>query len=452
MYDVNRNQILKIHKDVYDALNKILKYGLNVYESIPETVQQQLLYLEQDGYLLPNNIMEIKNYSTDFFRSCLHYEMKSLVLEVTQRCNFRCNYCPYTSDEVFDRNHGFESMTFEQAKTAIDLYFKNSTYNKEKSISFYGGEPLIEFDLIKKCVQYVKGKLDFRSGENVVYHMTTNGSLLTQEIVEFLSVNNFFVVVSIDGFEEIHDKNRRFLHNHHGTFASVYNKIKMIDNLQNTYPLNLGFNAVWDGSVAKSVIIDYFSSDPILKKYSCEVTTMTSNGTNPFFNICEEDIIQDKHSKLKRVLAIDYDIKTEGDYKYLLERLEDKTLLPKICHHAGPCIAGQTKLYVTVNGFFFPCEKFSQKCECANIGNLHDGFYYDRIEKLINLGRVTEDNCKKCWAIRLCSMCAVMANGSEELSPELKNGQCLIVKKQILSDLKDLCTNEYMNQIGRAHV
>lgn len=98
-------------------------------------------------------------------------------------------------------------MSFEMAKKAIDLYFLNSAYIKQKSISFYGGEPLLEFDLIKQCVEYSCSKC---SSNNIEFHMTTNASLLTEDMLRFFHKHNFYITISIDGYEEYHNKNRKF--------------------------------------------------------------------------------------------------------------------------------------------------------------------------------------------------------------------------------------------------
>ena len=92
LYDVNKNTILKISKETYYALSKVLKYGAESINKEESEVQDYLLLLEKDGYLKPNNIETIKNPNTDFHKSYLHNKMISLILEVTQNCNFRCKY------------------------------------------------------------------------------------------------------------------------------------------------------------------------------------------------------------------------------------------------------------------------------------------------------------------------------------------------------------------------
>ena len=441
VYDINTNQILKTSDVLYNSLSSILKYGLQITDSFSDEIKQQLINLSNEGYLKENPIQRIVSPYHRFYKSFLYGKMSSLVLEVTQQCNFRCEYCDYSSHEFFNRNHNIKDMSIDMAKRAIDIYFENSIYENIKSFAFYGGEPLLVYQLIKQCVQYIQTKVD---NNETIYRITTNGSLLTEEMVQFFSENNFLITISLDGPPYYHNKNRKFSCNSIGTFQLVYQKLKMIHELQYKYPLSININAVWDGSLPKKVIEDYFMNDPIIGNYPFEINEMSSSDLNTYFAIEEDDILIDGNNKLKRILTNKFLKKNNTarneENKHLLDMLKVHTSLSEEYHPSGMCIAGQKNLYVTADGDFFPCEKFSTNCKYAQIGTITEGFDCTQINKLLNLGQITEEECKKCWAVRLCSICALGANGGEVLSREAKLSYCTLQKQNILQDLKNLVT------------
>ena len=439
VYDINSNQVLKISQSSHDALLEIMKRGGQWDHA---EINQDLLALLHDGYLKDNPIRIIKHPYSSIFKSYLRGKMNSLILEITQKCNFRCEYCDYSSDEFFNRNHCSKSMSLEMAKKAIDMYFENSIYENTKSIAFYGGEPLLAYSLIKECVKYINSKSD---GNNIIYRMTTNASILTEDMIRFLSENKFRLTISLDGPRYYHDKNRKLLSTElSGTFNLVYDKLLMIHKLQNKYPLKININAVWDGSLPKKEIEDFFINDPVISQYPFEINSMYSSNLNNYFTMEEDDILIDKKARLKKLLIRHFQgektfMRNEGN-EYLIDSLNNHAALTAEYHHSGMCIAGQKNLYVTSDGDFFPCEKFSTNCKYAQIGTIESGLDHEKINRLLNFGQITQEECKNCWAIRLCSMCVLCANGRDVLSREVKLAYCTQRKRMILEDLKSIAS------------
>lgn len=440
VYDVNTNHLLKVDQLLYNALLSILKNGMKNVEPLPETIQNDLFSLQSEGYLKDNPIKQIISPYSCVFKGYLHGKMNSLILEVTQKCNFRCKYCDYSSDEFFNRNHSTKDMSIEVAKKAIDMYFENSIYENSKSFGFYGGEPLMVFPLVKKCVEYIKSKCD---SNEVFYRMTTNGALLSEEMIKFFSENKFKITISLDGPKDYHNKNRRFFADDSGTFDTVYKKLKMIYEMKDSYPLHITLNTVWDGGISRTEIENYFRNDPIIKNYSFNINNMVSSDLNTYFTVEEKDVLIDKRNDLENILVKKFNNEdilelTNNKYNYLLNRLKDHYDLPETYHHSGMCIAGRQNLYVTTDGNLFPCEKFPLNCSYSKIGTVWEGFYYNKIHQLLNFGEITKEECKKCWAIRLCSMCALVANGKDVLSKSAKLAYCTQQKQQLIADLKSI--------------
>lgn len=170
-----------------------------------------------------NVVEKIEHPGTEIIEHYIKTRIQQLTLQVTQQCNLRCDYCAYSG--IYDRNriHSKLRMSFETAKKAIDFFLERSVERLDIFVSFYGGEPLLEFELIKQCVEYINNQAE---GKRINYIMITNGTLLSDKVVDYLVENNFALSVSLDGSKE-HDVNRKFV-NGEGSFDTIINNIKRI--------------------------------------------------------------------------------------------------------------------------------------------------------------------------------------------------------------------------------
>jgi uncharacterized protein len=134
-------------------------------------------------------------------------ELKTIVLHVTDACNLGCRYCYYGNDGHATSTR--EKMSPEVAVRAVDFLMENSGTLKDVVIVFFGGEPLLNLDLIRFVVEYARDKATERA-IRVDFAMTTNGTLLNDGAIDFLRKNNIGLTISIDGFEKTHDRFRRF--------------------------------------------------------------------------------------------------------------------------------------------------------------------------------------------------------------------------------------------------
>ena len=103
---------------------------------------------------------------------------------------------------------------------------------------------------------------------------------------------------------------------------------------------------------------------------------------------------------------------------------------------AGPCVPGALRLFVDVEGNFFPCEHVSETSEVMKIGNLNDGFYVDKVNTLLNVAKLTESSCRKCWAYHQCYQCAKFCDNDKTLSREMRRIECSKVKRNLQLKLK----------------
>ena len=156
-----------------------------------------LFYNNQNGKIACSKSIEL--IDKDFFKATTDttidleaVEYEQLYLAVSESCNFRCKYCRQK------KTSAIENMSIAEIKNAIDVFYKVAKI--PKSIVFFGGEPLLNFDGIKYAISYVRSFDD-----NISFSMVINGSLCTKEIADFLSSNNVEVIVSLDGPARYHN-------------------------------------------------------------------------------------------------------------------------------------------------------------------------------------------------------------------------------------------------------
>lgn len=433
LYDVNSNTITKISDDVY---NKLLKNDLNDFN---------IKKMKEIGLLSNNRLTEIIHPEDKLLEFHLADRVNMIILQITQNCNLRCNYCPY-SGGYENREHSNKKMNFETAKKGIDFLLNHSTYLNRVSVGFYGGEPLLEYDLIKKCIEYAEQKGE---GKIISFNITTNATLLTEEIVRYFSNHNVSLMISLDGPKHVQDKNRIQINNK-GSFDTVIKNIKMIKEKFPNYAKKIKFNCVLDAENSFSCINDFFVNCEEIKDFSVSFNSINKEylKTNKSDN-SELYLQESKYEMFKLYLSTLGRVKTENvskilysSYNKLKERFHDQRYFETVCdkgHPSGPCIPGVQRLFVDVNENFFPCEKCSESSEVLNIGNLDDGFNIEKIKKLLNIGKLTEQECKNCWAFKFCTVCAVSADGLDELSKSKKLSHCNKVRNEAEGSLKDYC-------------
>lgn len=440
LFDSNRHKILSVSLQDYLTIDKFLKN-----EVVDDT--SFINQLQKNGFLLPTKIKEIKHPMTDFIPDYLENKIRNITLQVTQKCNFRCEYCAY-SGIYNNRSHSNKIMTFNIARKAIDFLINHSSGSKQINIGFYGGEPLLEFNLIKDCIKYAETK---SIGKDLSFNLTTNGSLINHEIVEYFASHNVAMSISIDGPKEIHDKNRKFV-NGRGTFEQVHKNIKFIKkNYTDYYNNKINFLMVLDPESNMSCLNQFCRSEDGL---FCDAII-----TSSFIN----DLYKKHELRYEEDFIVQWEYERFKFYLYKLGKLEQKHVsqllgigfqeindifndfdkdfpeLPSVVHHNGPCIPGQLRLFVTSDGNLFPCERVSEKSECMKIGHIDSGFDFNKIKSLLNVGKLSSEACKACFAIRLCKICAAKADDMTELSKVKKSLACFAARNEIEEKLRDGC-------------
>jgi uncharacterized protein len=430
--------VFSVTEEQYIALSKV-EHGDNTEENL-----QVLRYFQNKGFCNDVYIDEIQNYNSKIITDHLTKNIKQITLQVTQRCNLRCQYCAY-SGKYANRSHSPKSMDFETAKKALDFILTRSANSYEIAIAFYGGEPLLELSLIKKCVDYIKIQAPDRK---IKYTITTNGTLLFPDVYEYLCDNGFDIVISLDGPKQVHDLSRKFP-NGKGSYDVIMENIKTLQEKFVSVLDKIMVNAVINPDVDDDCAESYFKSSDLLPFFMYNSGFINELYSEHKLNYNAALMLSYRHEICKVLLLmlgkLDQKhispllIKKIGVYQMEYKHLMKIPTLPTICHPGGPCIAGAQRLFVNTDGKLFPCERVSEKSKLMNIGNLDDGFDYEKVKQIMNPAKGVAEYCKKCWAIIHCGMCAAQSDDLKGLSDKIRLSKCSRFKANYENTLKSLC-------------
>lgn len=399
---------------VYDALN-------NTFAVIdPET---DILNDENDynEFLQNTNFRDIKKpcafeikypYSEEELKAMLSSRVKSITLALTEQCNLRCKYCGYMP-KYLDHNYQLKEMPQETALKAIDFLMNNSQESDICNIGFYGGEPLLRLDLIKECIEYIKERYPFRQP---TYNITTNATLLDDEVADFLIENNIKIVISFDGPEKYQNKYRV-----DGNGKSSYERV--CKNLQALYHKNPQY---YRESVTYNVVLFNGASEELFESldrlWKSDITLIDLFETEYFKKVRDKS---DTDIKAKP-----FDVKVyDFAYKNMMTNMKkyynafNSAECSKIILPGGFCVPGVRKNFVTTDGKIIVCEKVDETQEIFEIGDVYNGIDVNKIKRLVNKTVQCLSKCKYCWAARFCNICFmdILKVGNEYCEQSRKN-------------------------------
>ncbi len=361
-----------------------------------ETIDDKEFHLEWQRLLEENK----QTGEYDFFiQSPDNYVPNGITFSITEKCNLACKYCVFSEDYQDTRNETMQNLTWEDAKNAIDYMLESD--EEAFYIGFYGGEPLLRFDLIKRIVDYCN-----RSTKTVNWGMTTNGVLLNQEVSDFLVKNNFVLTVSLDGIKEYHDKNR-VLKDGSPTWDIVW---KNLAYLKEQYP------EYCDEKLELAAVAEdrdvYFRILQEREKlgFKIEVSEMIPYNIEGY----KEKYDKDKNTdKIKHSLMLSFTDKFYENFQNNQLDKDDSNALFRMrtFHKRGAkekvafrsCFPGDTKHFIKADGTKYICEKVEHTfCIGSKDEFVNPAKCREVVEKWI---KFREDTCRNCWAVHLCDAC-----------------------------------------------
>ena len=438
--DINSGCIHVVDELVYDAVG-LLDEGKTA-EQISEILNDT--YPAQDIENALEEIQELKDkdmlFTTDIYENAIeqfseHHEpvVKALCLHIAHDCNLACRYCFADVGEY----HGHrELMTYETGKQALDFLIANSGSRRNLEVDFFGGEPLMNWQVVKELVRYGREQEKIHN-KNFRFTLTTNGVLLNDEIMEFANQEMGNVVLSIDGRKEVHDHMRPFPKGA-GSYDLILPKFKKFaeSRHQDKYYVRGTFTH-YNLDFSKDVLS---LADQGFKQISVEPVVAPDEAD---YAIRREDLPQifEEYDALAREMI---KREKEGNGFNFFHFMIDLTGGPCVYKRLSGCGSGTEYLAVTPWGDLYPCHQFVGTEEFL-MGNVWEGIKTPEIQKEFRHCNVyTKEECKKCFARFYCSGgCAANSfnmhgtiNSTYEIGCELqrKRVECAIMIKAALAE------------------
>ena len=383
VYDILDDSSLKSKEEVLTNLKG--KYEENVigeaYDEIEELVKEGILYSEDQYEEIAHGSMDDRDY------------IKAVCLNIIHGCNLRCKYCFADEGEY----HGHKGvMDIDTAKKAIDYVVKRSGPRRNIEIDLFGGEPTMIMDTIKEIIAYAR-EHEKEWKKNIRFTMTTNATLLNDEMMEFMDKEMGNIILSLDGRKEVND-NVRIKVDGSGSYDDILPNIKkMIDKRTE------GKMYFVRGTFTRANTDFYEDVKAMVNEGFREISiepVVLENG-HPLA-LREEDLptIFDNYDKLYEEMRRR---KVEGDEFKFYHFNIDLQGGPCVYKRISGCGAGFEYVAITPQGEVYPCHQFVGKEE-YKLGSIWDDTYDAELCKKFKKAHIyNKPKCKDCWARFYCS-------------------------------------------------
>ncbi len=423
--DVNSGAVHIFDDVAYEVLEH---YENNSYERIVELLSTKYKSEEIGEAIKDIDSLKAEGmlYSEDVYEETIALwdqkpVVKALCLHICHDCNLRCKYC-FASTGDFGGQRTM--MSAEVGKKAIDFIIRESGSRRNLEVDLFGGEPLMNFEVVKEIVDYAKSR-EKEFNKNFRFTLTTNAILLNEDVKNYLNENMQNVVLSIDGRREVND-NMRYRVDGTGCYDDIMPKIKDMAQSrgQDKYYVRGTFTRE-NLDFSKDVL---HLADEGFKQISVE-PVVAAKGTG--YDLREEDlpVLYEEYEKLAFELV---KRKKEGNGFNFFHFMIDLSQGPCIAKRLRGCGSGHEYVAVTPEGDIYPCHQFVGNTD-FKMGNVTEGKLNTNIQEKFKESNVyTKEECSKCWAKFYCSGgCAANAHQfNNDINIPYKVG-CELEKKRV---------------------
>lgn len=399
--DINSGAVHVLDTVSYDIINA-LSGEKTLPEAIPDTLlnvlcethtrndvleaYEELCTLQREGTLFSPD-----DYAP-FAERITSTPVKAMCLHVAHDCNLRCEYCFAAKG---DFGNGRMLMPEEVGKKAIDLLLSRSGSRRNLELDFFGGEPLMNFDVVKAVVEYGRSK-EKEHKKNFRFTLTTNGLLLDEDKIEFINKEMSNVVLSIDGRKEINDQLRTRV-NGMGSYDAIVPKFKALVDTRN------GKDYYVRGTFTKH---NYDFSEDVyhlaaLGFDQVSVEPVVSDEQLPY-SIREEDLprVFEEYETLSLRMI---ESRRKGEWFNFFHFMLDLNQGPCAIKRLRGCGCGNEYIAVTPEGDIYPCHQFVGHSQWK-MGSVLDGTLDESTKRKFSQANVyKKEGCAGCWAKFYCS-------------------------------------------------
>jgi uncharacterized protein len=326
-----------------------------------------------------------------------HFPLQTIVLNVTNQCNLSCQYCyEFGEDKIATPDGKPKFMEWETAKTSVDYLFAEAQGRKTVHITFFGGETLMNFPLLKRVVEYARTRAQ-ELGKVIDFSLTTNATLLTPTIIDYLAQNAVGVTVSMDGPKEMQDKFRIFS-NGRGSYDIIRPKVENLLAKHKTRPIAARVTMT-SGAMDVDRIYRHLKEE--LGFYEVGFAPVTTS-PDRLYSINEPGM--DRVLEQFSTLADEYlEYALRGEHHGFSNVSDTLSELHQGVNKSLPCGAGLGMVGVGPSGDIAPCHRFVDSDEHV-LGNVSTGIDREKQKDFLSRGNIdTKYDCHECWARPLCA-------------------------------------------------
>ena len=383
MFETNDLETIK------KAVTEKYKDRDDVTEKDIENCYAQLLEMQKNGQLFTADSFEPMAGTLKARTSGV---VKALCLHIAHTCNLNCSYC-FASQGKY---HGERAlMSYEVGKRALDFLIENSGTRRNLEVDFFGGEPLMNFDVVKQLVAYARS-IEKEKNKNFRFTLTTNGVLVDDDVIEFSNREMSNVVLSLDGRKEVHDR-YRVDYAGNGSWEKIVPKFQKFVNARggkNYYMRGTFTHANPDFLEDIKTMLDLGFSE-----LSMEPVVAASDDPAALTEADKPVVMKQYEDLAKLMLERDKEGKPFTFYHYMIDLKGGPCIYKRI----SGCGSGTEYMAVTPWGDLYPCHQFVGD-EKFKLGDIWSGVNNKKIQdELASCNVYAREECRDCWARLYCS-------------------------------------------------